>query len=80
MNAKTKPLESQPSHEQVAALAFELWKKAGQRVGHKQEDWLKAKNQLRSAPGLTGHMMRLSKRSHSPMVIGRSANGSLARP
>ena len=80
MNAKSKPLESQPSHEQVAALAFELWKKAGQRVGHEQEEWLKTKNQLRSAPGLTGHMMRLSKRSHLPMANRPSANGSLARP
>ena len=76
MNAK----ESQPSHEQVVALAFELWKKAGHRVGPEPAEGLQAKNQLRAAPGRGGPTRRLSKRSHLPMASRHSANGSLARP
>lgn len=36
-----------PSHEQIAARAFELWEARGKADGADQEDWYEAERQLR---------------------------------
>jgi hypothetical protein len=39
---------AEPRHEEIAALAHELWLKRGSPEGSSEEDWLMATEQLRS--------------------------------
>jgi hypothetical protein len=41
----------EPDAEQIAARARELWQAHGQRVGHDQEDWFNAEQELRREAG-----------------------------
>ena len=45
-------LRSQPTYEEIAALAYELWENRGRPPGDGREDWLEAEKQLtaRQAP------------------------------
>ena len=45
-------LKSQPTWEQIAALAYERWERRGRPPGDGREDWLEAEKQLtaRQAP------------------------------
>ena len=38
----------QPSHEEIAALAYALWEQRGCPAGSPEEDWLRAEQQLTS--------------------------------
>jgi len=38
---------SQPTYEQITALAYELWERRGRPPGDGREDWLEAERQLR---------------------------------
>jgi hypothetical protein len=38
-----------PSHQQIAARAYELYKARGEVPGHEQEDWLRAERELSDA-------------------------------
>jgi len=40
--------EAAPTHEQIQALAHELWQQRGSPEGSPEEDWLAAEQQLRS--------------------------------
>lgn len=42
-------LSSQPSHEEIARRAFELWKARGAPQGSAHEDWYEAERELREA-------------------------------
>jgi hypothetical protein len=43
-----------PSHEDIAALAYELWEECGGGDGGAEEDWFEAERQLRAPqPPLT---------------------------
>lgn len=46
MNTSIKTEQSRPTHEQVAVLAYQLWKKGGCAPGHDLEYWLLAEKQL----------------------------------
>lgn len=48
MNITTN-IQTVPTREQVAALAYEIWQRGGCQSGHDMQDWLEAENQLRSA-------------------------------
>jgi len=41
-------LESYPTYEGIAALAYELWEKRGRPPGDGLEDWLEAEKRLRA--------------------------------
>jgi len=36
-------------HEEIAALAYQLWEKSGREAGRDQEYWFEAENQLNAA-------------------------------
>jgi hypothetical protein len=38
-----------PSHQQIAARAFELYQARGEVPGHEEEDWLRAERELLDA-------------------------------
>jgi len=38
--------ERSPSHEEIADLAYRLWRERGQGDGHADEDWIRAEKQL----------------------------------
>jgi len=40
--------KSEPTYEQIAALAYELWQARGCQGGSPEEDWLTAEQQLRA--------------------------------
>jgi hypothetical protein len=40
----------EPEHEQIAALAYELWIERGSPHGSHEEDWHRAESQLREKP------------------------------
>jgi hypothetical protein len=39
-----------PSHEQIAAYAYEIWVSRGRPVGTSQEDWFEAERRLCAEP------------------------------
>ena len=41
-----------PLHEQIAALAYELWKERGGLEGSEHEDWFEAERQLQGGSGI----------------------------
>jgi hypothetical protein len=43
--AKPAP-HSPPSHDQIAARAYEIWKSKGSPLGNDREDWFEAQQQL----------------------------------
>ncbi len=43
----TASAETEPSHEQIARLAYLLWEARGGQGGSPEEDWLQAEEQLR---------------------------------
>jgi hypothetical protein len=48
MNTTIKTEQTRPTHEQVAVLAYQIWKKGGCPHGHDLEYWLQAEKQLNS--------------------------------
>lgn len=45
-NGHAVPHESQPSHDEIAVRAFEIWKSKGCLQGTSEEDWVQAERQL----------------------------------
>src|SRR5947209_14406554 len=46
----TASAELEPSHEQIARLAYLLWEARGCQGGCPEEDWLSAEQELRRSP------------------------------
>jgi hypothetical protein len=40
-------IDPQPTHEEIAARAYELFLARGRRHGHDREDWMQAERELR---------------------------------
>ncbi len=47
------PVSYKPTHEEIAAVAFEYWIARGCQGGSADEDWLRAEQELRRARSLT---------------------------
>ena len=45
---KELPTRAQPSQEEIARRAYELFEQRGRQAGHDLEDWLEAERQLRA--------------------------------
>jgi hypothetical protein len=39
-----------PSHERIAARAYEIWQATGRPSGHDQEHWFQAERELSTSP------------------------------
>jgi hypothetical protein len=48
-NPDQNPAPSEPTDEEIALCAYRIWLHEGCPVGHDQEHWLKAKEQLTAA-------------------------------
>ena len=44
------PSQKQPTHEEIAELAYQLWIERGSPDGSHEEDWQRAEEQLRVKP------------------------------
>jgi hypothetical protein len=50
------PAGLEPSHEQIAQRAYELYVQRGDGIGRAEDDWLRAKRELESrCPGVRVH-------------------------
>ena len=58
--------QHQPTHEEIAQHAFQLWTQAGHPEGCDQQHWLQAEAELRSRIGTHTHIPRQS--SHESNV------------
>jgi len=48
LEEQTQPIETVPPHEEIAALAHELWERRGCPIGSPEEDWIRAEQELKS--------------------------------
>lgn len=46
MRKELSVAEAEPTHEQIAALAYELWQTRGCPMGSPDEDWYRAERKL----------------------------------
>jgi len=46
--AIAKPTRPQPSHDAIAALAYQYWRERGCPIGSPEEDWYRAEQALRA--------------------------------
>jgi hypothetical protein len=65
-----------PTHDQIAALAYEYWEKSSRQPGHAEEHWLKAEAKLRAASRLPDSRGTLTVSNSN---LGRGGNGSRRR-
>ena len=45
---RAEPIETVPTHEEIAALAYDLWERRGCPIGSPEEDWIRAEQELKS--------------------------------
>ena len=45
--AETTPIAAEPSHEEIARLAYSYWEARGCQGGSSEEDWLRAEREIR---------------------------------
>ena len=73
-----------PSHEEIAALAYELWEKGGRQPGSELENWLKAEKQLSVARAVTIRHGRNGQRAQTcspePAAVSRTSQKAQAIP
>ncbi len=47
---KRTPVPEQPTHDQIAARAYQIWQERGGGPGHEADDWLQAEYELMHLP------------------------------
>jgi hypothetical protein len=72
MNTSIRTEQSNPTHEQVALVAYQLWKKGGCQPGHDRDYWLQAEKQLVAALA-TGQKVSSETRTAGPVGNSRVA-------
>ena len=63
----------QPTHEEIARHAFQLWTQAGRPEGCDQYQWLQAEAELRSRAGTHTHIPRHSLRKNESQEVENRA-------
>jgi len=57
---RVKPMDTdtvQPTHDQVAQLAYRKFEERGRSDGHDRDDWFSAERELRRAPADVGDLL-----------------------
>lgn len=73
MNTTEQPTPSKTSHEQIAALAYQLWEQGGRVSGHDQEYWFQAEKQLKVACAPT--VAQATSPNPNPKPVSQARNG-----
>ena len=81
MNSTPQPqaTTTRPTHEQIAALAYQFWEKGGHRPGHDLEYWLRAEKQL-SSPSQPKPVTSVTSAPGQPSSIEPRQSSTLGAP
>lgn len=66
-----------PTHEKIAARAYQCWQERGGTDGASEEDWYRAEQELRGGHARAGH--KLVRRRHRPDEIVHSSCWIMSR-
>ncbi len=72
---ESAPVETVPTYEEIAALAYRLWQEGGCRDGYADEDWARAERLLREGGERAGGGLASSGEASS---VGLATAGGLA--
>jgi hypothetical protein len=65
-NSRHNSIPAEPSHEEIARLAYSFFETEGRLDGHDLEYWLRAKKQLSKSPLVRGQALtRRGARKHA---------------
>lgn len=73
-SCRSAPARRNPTHEEIAALAYFYWEARGRVHGFAVEDWLKAERELRREAEQSRVSSRWGEAGRRPAVRGRHSD------